>query len=196
MEVLVEVGVNDRVEQRVGVAQPVDYGSQQGGHVAAALAEGQDQGHDEEGQPTEDEGAHDNAQRLHRFPLAGQGHFALGLSVALISLLEGGGGAGNSTALAGQRQVLFGVAHPVHFDHLQGGAVVALSHRPIGALSTPCLVLHALSPFSAPWLSVYALLGLWGWRRPKAGVRSLLLHLLDCFADAEARSSKDAPVEN
>ena len=42
LEVFVEVGVNDRVKQRVGVAQPVDYGPQQGRHVAAAFAEGQD----------------------------------------------------------------------------------------------------------------------------------------------------------
>ena len=38
LEVFVEVGVNDRVEQRIGVAQPVDYGAQKRGHVAAALA--------------------------------------------------------------------------------------------------------------------------------------------------------------
>ena len=42
LEVLVEVGVNDRIKQRVGIAQPVDYGPQQGRHVAAAFAEGQD----------------------------------------------------------------------------------------------------------------------------------------------------------
>lgn len=42
LEVLVEVGVNDRIKQGVGIAQPVDYGPQQGRHVAAAFAEGQD----------------------------------------------------------------------------------------------------------------------------------------------------------
>ena len=162
LEVLVEVGVNDRVEQRVGVAQPVDYGAQQGGHVAAVLAEGQDQGHEEERQPAEDEGAHNDAQSLHCLPLASQGHFALGLSVALIFLLEGGRGTCNSTHLAGQRQVLFGVAHPVHFDHLQGCAVVTPSHRSIGALNTPCPIAQALPPFSALGLSIYALLGLRG----------------------------------
>lgn len=196
LEVLVEVGVNDRVEQRVGVAQPVDYGAQQGGHVAAAFAEGQDQGHDEEGQPAEDEGAHDDAQRLHRLPLAGQGHLTLGLGVALIFLLEGGGDAGDSTGLAGQRQVLFGVAHPVHFDHFQGGSFVALPHGSIGARSPCCLVLHARPPVFATRLTIYALSGLRGWRRPKAVVGYLLLLLLDCLADAESRGSEDAPVEN
>lgn len=64
-----EHGVDDRVERRVEVAQP----QEEAGHVLvddALLAQGHDQGHDEERQPADDERAGDNGQRFGRFPFA------------------------------------------------------------------------------------------------------------------------------
>ena len=84
----------------------------------------------------------------------------------------------------------------MHLDHLQGGAFFALPHGSIGARSPRYLVLRALPPVSAIRLTTHALSGLRGRRRRKAVVGCLLVHLLDCLADAESRGSKDAPVEN
>lgn len=64
-----EHGVDDGVEGGVEVAQP----QEEAGNVLvddAALAQGHDQGHDEERQPAHDERAGDDGQRLGGFPLA------------------------------------------------------------------------------------------------------------------------------
>jgi len=64
-----ENGVDDRVQGGVEVAQP----QEEAGHVLVdhtPLAQGHDQGHDEEWQPTHDERPSDDGQCLGRFPFA------------------------------------------------------------------------------------------------------------------------------
>jgi len=129
LEVFVEVRVDDGVEQRVGVAQPVDHVLQPAGHVARARAKRHHQGDDEEGQPAEDEGAHDDAQSLHRFALARHGDLLLGLRRLLVAALEQRHAARRRV---GQRQVALEVA-AVHFDDLQRLAVLRVLHRAVDA---------------------------------------------------------------
>lgn len=88
LEVFVEVCVDDWVEQRVRVTQPVDNVLEPAGQVARLLAEGHDQGADEERQPAQDECAHDDAQRLHCLALSRQRDLALGLRRLLVPALK------------------------------------------------------------------------------------------------------------
>ena len=138
LEVFVEVRVNDGVEQRVGVTEPVNDILQPAGHVARLLAEWHDEGDDEERQPAEDEGAHDDAQSLHRLALPCHRDLPLRLGGLLVPALEqrhrGRG--------VGQRQVAFGVA--VNFDDLQRLAVLRVFHRAVDARQRPGL--HAPFP--------------------------------------------------
>jgi len=67
----VEDGVDDRIQARVDVAQPGDEVLELV-RGAAGLAEGQNDVHEEEGQPADDEHAHDDAQGASRSPLLGK----------------------------------------------------------------------------------------------------------------------------
>lgn len=69
-ELAIEVGIDDRIHRRVEVADPEQYVHHHLGRVAGVSADGAGDVPDEEGQPAQDEGAHDDAQRLGRLVLA------------------------------------------------------------------------------------------------------------------------------
>lgn len=71
-EVAVQRGVDDGVEQRVGVAQPQEERRDRGRDGRLVPEEGSHECEHEEGQPAEDEGAHDDAQGGRGLPLFGQ----------------------------------------------------------------------------------------------------------------------------
>lgn len=72
-EVPVQGGVDDRVQQRVGIAQPEEEAGEGRGYGRRVVPqEGPDEGEDEEGKPADGEGAHDDAQGGGRLALLGQ----------------------------------------------------------------------------------------------------------------------------
>lgn len=92
-EVPVQGGVDDGVEEGIGVAQPEEEaGERRGDGGRVATQEGPDQRQDEEGQPADGEGAHDDAQSGGGLALLGQGEPQL--------LVVGQSQAGRSRGLA------------------------------------------------------------------------------------------------
>jgi len=66
----IESGVDDRVEEAVGVAEPEEQAVEPVRYADVGLfAERLDEGEYEEGQPAGGEGAHDDAKRLGRLAL-------------------------------------------------------------------------------------------------------------------------------
>ena len=71
-EIAVEGGVDDRVEEGVGVAEPEEERGQGVGDGSGVGEEGSHQRQDEEGQPADGEGRHDDAEGGGGLPLLGQ----------------------------------------------------------------------------------------------------------------------------
>lgn len=71
-ELIVEDGVNDRVNERVEVAQPGEDIKHERVKPAALRADGRHQRPHEEGQPAHDERSQDDAQSFGGFTLAGR----------------------------------------------------------------------------------------------------------------------------
>ena len=82
-KVLAEQGVDARIDGRIAVAQPEEYGEEQ--RRDAVVTEGPYDVHGEEGQPAADETAHDDAQRFRRLGLHFEA-FHLRLDVAPVQL--------------------------------------------------------------------------------------------------------------
>ena len=86
-------GVDDGVERGVEVAQPEEQRHDELVEVAV-LADGLQDGHDEEGQPAHDEGTRDDGQRLGRLPLPLRVHgllLTLGVGMVLRRLIRAAG---------------------------------------------------------------------------------------------------------
>lgn len=71
-EVSVQGRVDDRVEEAIAVAEPEEDARQGGRYDVGVAQEDPDDGEDEEGQPADREGAHDDAQGRAGLALLGQ----------------------------------------------------------------------------------------------------------------------------
>lgn len=119
-EVSVEIRVDDRVQRRIEIPGP-EHDDRDDVRALASVAQGRGDVVEEEGQPAEDEGAHDDAERARRLVLA--------LHLQEVAVLGGRGGVGV------QRAVLVGrvARRPVH-EHGVAGARVQRLLLPVGLL--------------------------------------------------------------
>lgn len=142
LEIFVEVGIYDGVEERVGVSQPVYDCPQPVGHVAAFRAERQHECDDKKGQPAENESSHDDTQCFHRLAFPRHRDFSLRPRVLVVHVfiaLRGG------LWGVGQRQVRFGGAD--NFYYFKWLALLSVFHRAVYARRAGLRLVAALPAF-------------------------------------------------